>query len=153
MALEELERRVQTLEDLEQIKRLQARFAQICDEHHYNPEMLAKLFTDDGEFVATNEEGIVRRYKGIDEIRENFAGAGNRITFSVHYFIQPDIKIQGNKADGTWYLWCPATTGDGICVWIASIVETKYEKLNGQWLIAEWEVTTLFRSPHGKSWQ
>ncbi len=44
MSLEELERRVQALEDVEAIKRLQARFGQICDEQHYNPEELVKMF-------------------------------------------------------------------------------------------------------------
>ena len=150
MSLEELERRIQALEDLEAIKKLKARYAQICD-NDYDPDDLAKLFTEDAEFVLT-EKGVTERDKGKDAIRKRFAVMPTRIAFAVHHFVQPYIEIKGNKAQGLWYMWTPATLADGQCVWGSGIEKDKYEKVNGEWLIAETHLTIFFRAPYGKGW-
>lgn len=151
MSLEELEGRVEALEDLEAIKRLKARYAQVCDDR-YNLDEMAKLFTDDAEFVQA-AFGKMERDKGKNAIMKFFAETAKEITFAVHYFVQPYIEIKGSKAQGRWYLWMAATTTDGQCEWWSGVVNDKYEKINGQWLIAESRPTIFFRAPYGKGWQ
>ena len=45
-SLEELEKRIQVLEDVEAIKRLKAFYAKACDDK-YNPSLMKEVFTED----------------------------------------------------------------------------------------------------------
>jgi hypothetical protein len=151
MSLEELERRLEALEDLEAIKKLKARYAQVCDDR-YNLDEMAELFTDDAEFVQ-EAFGKLAHDKGKNAIIKFFAETAKTLSFAVHYFLQPYIEVTGNQARGHWYLWMAATTADGQCEWWSGVVNDKYEKVDGQWLIAESRPTIFFRAPYGKGWQ
>ena len=56
MTLEELEKRVQVLEDVYAIQNLKAKYCQLADDN-YNPEETIKLFTEDGLW-----DGGLRRF-------------------------------------------------------------------------------------------
>jgi hypothetical protein len=45
MSLEDLERRIRVLEDIEAVKKLKARYCALCDEH-FDADGLAVLFTE-----------------------------------------------------------------------------------------------------------
>lgn len=55
MTLEELERRVQGLEDSEEIKKLKVRFAKYCD-NNYDTDKLGELFTEDAVWHGESSE-------------------------------------------------------------------------------------------------
>ena len=46
MSLEDIERRLRALEDVEAIKRLKARYCAYCDDH-YDADGIASLFVED----------------------------------------------------------------------------------------------------------
>ena len=55
MELEELQKRITRLEDIE---RLKARYCEICDHDDYDADAMASLFTEDGTW---NADGVGKR--------------------------------------------------------------------------------------------
>jgi hypothetical protein len=70
----------------------------------------------------------------------------------MHYFVQPVININGNKATGRWYMLLAACSGDGSAVWSAGIEDDEYEKVNGEWLMSRMKLTSVFRTPYEMGW-
>ena len=48
MSLEDIERRLRALEDVEEIKRLKARYCTYCDDN-YDADKIARLFVEDAD--------------------------------------------------------------------------------------------------------
>src|SRR5271168_2033389 len=126
-----LEERITTLEAIEAIKKLKARYCAACDDNH-NPDELAKLFTADGIWEG---EGI-GKHQGHAAIRTLFLGAQERVSFSQHNVMNPIIEVDGERAKGTWYLLGPFTfsVAEGNrAVWSAVRYEEDYVKVGGEW--------------------
>lgn len=147
-SLEELEKRVQVLEDLEAIKKLKAFYAKACDDK-YNPELMMEVFTEDAVWDGGKEFGV---YRGRKEICDFFRQVSGSIVFAVHYFMVPDITIEGDKAYGQWYLWQACTLEGNRAVWLAAYEDDKYEKIDGRWWQSEMKLTLLFETPYEKGW-
>lgn len=147
MTKEELEKRVRMLEELEAIKRLKTQYAQVCDDN-FNPKEMVKLFTDDAEWIGTTD-----RARGREAIAKMFEGIAKRVASAVHYFMQPTIEINGDRATGVWYMWEPMKMADGKCIIISAIESDKYAKVNGEWLIAEIRVKRFFTADYEKAWE
>ncbi len=79
MNLEELESRVRTLEDIEELKRLKARYCAYCDDS-YDADGLASLFTED----AVWDGGMRGLAEGREAIRDFFLRAPQRLPFALH---------------------------------------------------------------------
>jgi len=96
-----LQARLQVLEDIEAIRRLKARYCQLCDDDH-NPDALTELFVPDGVWEATSNG----RFEGHEAIHGFFAGlrASGRIRNSAHNAINPLIDVDGDTASGHWRL-------------------------------------------------
>ena len=121
MTLEELEKRVQVLEDIEAIKKLKALYAKACD-NMYDPDMMMEVFAEDAVWDGGEDLGV---YRGRKEIYDFFKGASDMLTFALHYFIAPDITVEGNKAQARWYLWQAATMKGNKAVWLAAFEDDK----------------------------
>jgi len=159
--IQRLEKSLQVLEDLEAIKKLKAQYAQLCDDKYDSRTMTAKgepetdsvardianLFTEDGVWDGGEKFGVAR---GRQAIYERFKGAAFR--FAVHYFVQPQITIDGNRARARWYLWQAATLQDNTAVWMAGFEDDEYIKIDGQWLQSHMKVTILFLTPYEEGW-
>jgi ketosteroid isomerase-like protein len=145
-----LEERVQRLEDIEDIRRLKIRYAELCDAHYDDPDGLAALFTDDAVWDGGSDFGV---YQGKQAIRAFFAGVSKQITFALHYMIGHaiDIAPSGHEASGTCYLWMPATL-NGRAVWLAATYDNRYRKVGGQWLFSQVKVTVAFMTPYETGW-
>ena len=157
--LEELEKRIQGLEDLEAIKKLKARYAQLADEKYSDgmpkgekdlegiANEMTQLFTEDAVWDGGRFGGIL---KGRKEIYKRFKGAN--FNFAIHYFVMPHITINGDRAKGRWYMWEAATLTDGTPVWIAGFEDDEYTKINGQWLMSYLKFTLVFLTPYHQGW-
>jgi hypothetical protein len=101
--IEELEKRIQSMEDLEEIKKLHQTYIDLMDNLHY--EEVLDLFTEDGTCEVLNS-GIKR---GKKEMSEVYLGrlAKNRgsIRYDGHLAVQPDIKVTGDTATGVWLIY------------------------------------------------
>ena len=93
--LEEMERKIQALEDANEIRNLKAAYAAACDDN-YNPDKIAELFTEDAHWEAES----LGQLKGREEIREFFRGASDIFTFAIHYALAKLIDWLGVKIIG-----------------------------------------------------
>ncbi len=93
--------RLQTLEDIEQIRKLKALYCQACDDNH-NPERLGPLFTEDAVWEASS----VGRAEGRTAIQKLLGDIGRSGTIrnSAHHAMNPVIEVAGDTASGDWRL-------------------------------------------------
>jgi len=150
MDVEELVRRVQTLEDIEAVKKLKARYCAYCDAG-YDADGIASLFTADGVW----DGGPFGKYEGQEAIRTFFRGASKIFPFALHYVMNPLIEVQGQSATGRWYLLQPATLTEGNqhqAVWLAARYEEEYVKVGGEWKFKHLKVSPAFLTPFDQGW-
>lgn len=124
----DLEKTVQRLADIEDIKQLKARYASACDDN-YNPDKLAALFSES----AIWDGGILGYADGRTAIHEFFAVSHTMVPFAVHQITTPIIEIDGDTATGEWYLWQPMVF-QGAALWLSAKYYDQYVRENGKWL-------------------
>ena len=151
MNLEDIERRLRVLEDVEEIKRLKARYCAHCDNKYgdYDPDSIVSLFTED----AVWEGGTLGRSEGKEEIRRRFVTALERIPFSLHMVMNPIVEVDGDTATGTWYLLQACTFGEGNqAVWGSARYDDYFVRVNGEWKIKNLNVNSFFWTPFDQGW-
>lgn len=149
-----LEERVTRLEHVEVIKRLQAEYAAVCDDH-YNPDKMVQLFTEDGVWDGT-AAGLAR-VEGREALRAHFSAASIAFKWAFHLMIAPDITVadDGQTARGSWYLLEPASlaTSDGVqAYWLGSVYDITYSNTNGRWLFKVMAIESRLWAPHATGW-
>jgi len=148
MNLEDLERRLRVLEDIETIKKLKARYCAYCD-NNYDADGIAALFTED----AVWDGGKFGRYEGREAIRTFFRGAPRIFPFAIHQVMNPIIEVEGEQAKGQWYLFQPATLAEGNqAVWLAARYEEEYVKVESEWKFKRLKVFPSFLTPYDQGW-
>ena len=147
MDLEELERRVQVLEDIEAIKKLKALYCLYCDDN-FNADALVGLFATD----AVWEGDDLGRHQGHEAIRSFYKAIVRRLTFAIHYVANPVIQVQGDRAHGTWYLLEPGTIENNQAIWIMGRYTDDYIKVDGRWLFSKVTLNIMVRTPYEDGW-
>jgi SnoaL-like domain len=120
---------LQYLIDLEEIKRLKYKFSWSLETSA--PNDLADLFTEDGWIDA----GPWGRMNGQAKIRKGYVRAyENAPQFTaMHCVTNPRIMIDGDTAEGTWYLLDCNTRGNGPPLLILAVYEETYRRVDGEW--------------------
>ena len=148
MSESSLEARLRRLEDIEALRVLKARYAEICDEG-FDPDLLAALFTSD----AVWDGGKLGRVEGREAIRSFFAGASKAMSFAIHHVGNPILEVEGDQATGRWHLWQPSIFGKAKqALWIAGRYREKYRREDGVWRIAELIFRVTMMSPYEDGW-
>ncbi len=138
----ELEKTIQRLADIEDIKQLKARYASACDDD-YNPDKLAPLFAENAIW-----DGSALGYaEGREGIREFFAAASSLVPFAVHQVSNPLIEIDGDTASGQWYLWQPMVF-QGEALWLSATYDDHYVRHEGQWLYQHLKLNIRMLTPY-----
>jgi ketosteroid isomerase-like protein len=142
MSLEELEKRVKAIEDLEEIKKLHQNYINLMDNLQY--EKVLDLFTEDATAEVRNS-GVKR---GKKEMAEVYLGilAKNRANkrYEGHMAVQPDIIVDGNTASGTWLIYM--LFSKPTLQWVQGKNECEYRKENGKWKISKVKFTRTLAS-------
>lgn len=147
MTLEDLGKRIQALEDLEEIKKLKVRYARYCDQN-YDPEKLATLFTDDAVWGGS----VWGQLRGKSAIKKYFADISHEIVFASHRIVAPDITVNGNRAEGVWHGLTSGILRNGQGYWSSVLYNDEYLKIEGKWLMSKVEITHVYRSPYEGGW-
>ena len=141
MSIEDLEKRVRALEDLEQIKKLHQHYMDLMDNLRYQDVL--DLFTDDA-VVEVRNSGIKRGRKELSDVYLGLAKIRGPKRYDGHMAIEPDIAIDGNNARGAWLIYMffsrPAIQ------WVQGRNECEYRKVNGKWKIAQLKFTRTLAS-------
>jgi len=143
-----LEARVRTLEDTEAIRNLKALYAAYCDDQ-YDPDGIAGLFTED----AVWESPTLGRFEGREAIRGFFQRASKIFTFAIHYSLNSQIEVKGERARAQWFLFMPCTVGEGNrAFWRAGIDREEYVRRDGRWFFQHKSSTPLMNTPFEVGW-
>jgi hypothetical protein len=150
-AFGDLQARVQTLEDIENIKKLQRAYGYYLE--HMMVEDVLDLFADGenvelwvtaGKFIGKDEISRLYHY-----IRDSFPS----VEF-LHQIMQlsgiVDISPDGNNAKGRWYGFganaLPIKGGKINPGWMNGVYEVDYIKQNGKWKIIKLRWCMTFRA-------
>ena len=140
--LGDLEKRVQALEDLEEVKKLHQKYINLMDNLRY--EEVLELFTEDAS-VEIRNFGIKR---GRKEISEMYVGtlAKNRgdKRYDGHMAIEPDIVMNGSTAKGSWLIYMLFSRPS--IQWVQGRNECEYRKERGKWKISKLKFTRTLAS-------
>jgi hypothetical protein len=148
MEISELAKRITILEDIEAIKKLKARYCEICDDDH-NPDRIVTIFAPDGIWEGAG----VGEHRGHDAILKLFQRFQERISFSQHNVMNPNIEVDGNRAKGTWYFLGPFTMRKGNrALWLAARYEDDYVKIDGEWKIQHLRAIGRMSAPYETGW-
>ncbi len=148
MDLQEMEKRLKALEDVEEIKRLKHRYCGFCDDS-YDADGIAGLFTEDGIW----DGGMMGRADGREGIRSFFLGSPESMPFAVHMVMNPIIDVDGDTAKGTWYLFQACTFGEGNrAVWGSARYDEEYVRVDGAWMFKHLKLTSFFWTPFDEGW-
>ncbi|HTY56039.1 MAG TPA: nuclear transport factor 2 family protein [Candidatus Binataceae bacterium] len=147
MSSQDLEERIQRIEDIEAIRKLKARYCAFCD-NGYDAHGLAALFTED----AVWDGGAFGYFEGRKAIHDFFAGISKRLSFAMHYVMNPLIDVEGDHATGRWYLFEPCTFDGSEPVWGAAYYDDRYIKVGGVWKFQSVKITSSFWTPYEQGW-
>lgn len=141
MSLEELEKRIQAIEDLENIKKLHQHYIDLMDNLQYK-EVL-DLFTEDAT-VEVRNWGVKRGRKELSEIYIGILAKNRGTSRSEgHMAVEPDITVDGNTAKGTWLIYM---LSQPKIQWIQGRNECEYRKEDGKWKISKLKFTRTLAS-------
>lgn len=139
----DLQRRIALLEDLEAIRQLKARYCAICDDDH-NPEQITSVFAPDGIWEGAG----FGEAQGHDAIRDLFRKFQSLISFSQHNVMNPQIRVDGDRATASWYFLGPFTfRKDNEDKWLAIRYDDDYVRIDGEWLLQHLRATVRAQSP------
>jgi hypothetical protein len=149
-----LEQRVQRWEDTEAIRRLKFEYGRLIDEglggEGSFPQLeLLDQFTDDAVWEA-NYHG---RFEGREAIRDFLASVSGSVTFSLHYMMNPVIRIADSGAEATarWISF-ETLTVDGKAVWLATDYNDVLTKESGHWQFRHVTAHIYFMTPFEEGW-
>ena len=153
--LQQLAARVQYLEDMIEIQKLQSQYAQYLFTQKYD-KILERCFAKRaaGIEVEFSDSGV---YKGIESVRRLFtAFEGTKNTagfFTLHMTVNPYIVIakDGQSARSSWLSPGAASSPSGAR-WIWGPYYVDYVREDGQWRIRRSVFAPLFRTEYEKSW-
>jgi len=162
--LEELQARIQRLEDSKQIEKLQRIYGYYWDYSEW--EMIVDLFSDDADSVEIADHGV---YKGKDGVRRFYidlmkGGPDGKIRLgwlSINMQLQGVVTVapDGNMAKGRWYGFMmevrPTMSihdGELRQTWGHGIYENEYVKEDDKWKISKLHFFLNFRTPYEDGW-
>lgn len=129
MTVDTLEASVQRLLDIEAIRELKHRYAQLCD-RDYPADEIAALFTEDA--VWRGEP--LGRFEGREAIRGFFAATPDTLRFAIHYLGNSIIDVRGDVATGSWYLWQSLVSRvTEQAYWLMATYSDEYRRVHDGW--------------------
>jgi len=143
-----LEERIGILEDIEEIKKLKARYLYAIDDGDW--DSVLDCFSED----AKVDYGLWGRYEGRMEI-EKFFKELFPPHYSLHHHVTHDplIEIDGDKARGRWNLDEAATIAKGSkAIWISGRYDDEYVKESKGWKYKSISVKFFYVTPYEEGW-
>jgi hypothetical protein len=143
MTLQELEQRIQTLEDIEEIKKLQTFYVNCLTLANW--EDLINCFTDDA--LLDIPSGLGRGKAALSKIFKE-GTARYHIGQEGNFLVHPIISVDGDKAKGSWLLYeqypqprklipmIDLLKVEDAPDWMQGYYDMEYKKVDGKWKIS-----------------
>ncbi len=144
-----LETRVRELEDILEIEQLKATYCYAVDDGELDG--LMERFTAD----AVWDGGPIGRFEGRETIRAFLAGLPEQLSFWLHLVMNPEIRVNGDRATACWYLIEPCS-GRGRqgerAIWGAGTYDERYARVDGVWMFEEITLRPVVWTPYDAGW-
>jgi len=144
---------IMVLVDVEEIKKLKAKYCYLVDEALSDSskwDNLLENFTDFAKIdfgpfgVRDGKEAIGKFFK------KNIAGS---LSFSVHMVFDPIIEVKGREATGKWYFHVPATDKrTNRAIWTTGSYDEEYVKEEGRWKFSVIRANFFYYTPFDEGW-
>lgn len=140
MNLEELEKRIRDIEELEKIKKLHREYISCLDNLEFKKAL--DYFTEDAE-VEVRSSGVLKGRKNYSRIYLDTL-AQRKERHDGHLVGQPIITIDGDTAKGQWtvYILFSVPTIE----WVQGKHDCEYVKENGEWKFSKLKFTRTLAS-------
>jgi uncharacterized protein (TIGR02246 family) len=140
------------LQDLEAIRGLIGRYAIGADRKN-DPAIMAPLFAEDGVWEC---EGF-SRFEGRETIAQALSEtAQKQILWTLHYMVSPTVEVDGDSAQGSWYLWELATVaaadGEPRSVWCGGTYDATFTCRDGRWYFHHVRLNIRLSTPFDRPW-
>lgn len=154
-----LESRLRAVEDADALARLKARYGQLVDARYTRrgarpreelapiAREIAGLFSADAVWDGGAGLGVCH---GREQIYQRFAEP--TLQFSWHFFLKPDLHVQGDTARGTWDILSPCTTAQGRPMWMVGVEHDEYVREDGVWRHRSMRLEVVFMAPYERGW-
>lgn len=142
--------RLDTLEAEGAIRRVVARYFQICD--HLGPdtpfEELGELFTRDARWQGSGRyQAAFGGYEGRDAIVamiRSYCLPQPHFAMTAHFFSAESIAVTGDSAVGDWMMLQTSTYAAGNADLRSAALTLRFAHENGQWRIASFRTANIF---------
>lgn len=149
------ESRVQTLEDIEKIEKLQRAYGYYVDKNLW--DHIVDLFADDCS-IEIAQRGVYLGKKGADRLFRLVFGGGN-IGLSYgrlfnHMMLQGivDVDPGGQTAKGRWRAFVQIAQYQKMAMWSDGIYEDEYVKEGGVWKFKKLKFWPTYYTPYESGW-
>ncbi len=162
--LEELQARIQRLEDIKQIEQLQKIYGFYQDYCEW--QKIVDLFSDNDPSVEEADRGVYQGKEGIKRYYVDLLGGGANTPIRPGYLgiifqLQGMITVNSDAqtANGRWYGMgmeakpiASIREGELRQTWINGVYENEYVKEGGKWKIKKLHFFLTFRTPYEDGW-
>lgn len=154
-----LERRVAELEGHAAILDLKSRYGSLADARYTRQgpkpqaeldeiaDRMAALFTQDAIWAGGGPLGTAT---GREALRERFRAP--TLQYSWHFFVKPDLRVEGERAFGTWDVLAMMTTTEGRAMWMVGVEHDEYRLEGGRWLHSRMQLESQLMAPYDRGW-
>jgi len=153
---EALLQRLETLEGESQVRRLMARYMDLCDVPRAETQVheLAQLFTVDAiwEGVGSQTAQTFGQHRGRDAVAAFVGGylpPSDHFRLNLHYLTSESIVVDGSGAQGQWIMQQISTYADGRNELFGTRLNIDFRHVDGIWLIAHFRTQRLFNTELG----
>jgi ketosteroid isomerase-like protein len=146
--IDDLERRIQRLEDEREILRVLHRFNRAVD-YAGDVPAFGQAFTDDAVVLVTDAEGnVLQESRGLEAIQAHQARSEARRTRRPkHVLGEPLVEIDGDHARLETYFVAYEDVGNGPFVSVYGISTSTFVRRDGEWRMTERRGTTEAVAP------
>ena len=148
---EALLQRLVTLEGESAVRRLMARYMDLCDVPRAVTHVseLARLFTVDAiwEGVGSVTAQTFGQHRGREAVAAFVGGylpPSEHFRLNLHYLTSESIVVDGGTAKGQWIMQQISTYADGRSELFGTRLNIDFRCVDGSWLIAHFRTQRLF---------
>ena len=150
---EALLQRLATLEGESAVRRLMARYMDLCDVPRAAIHLgqLAQLFTEDAiwEGVGSQTAQTFGQHQGREAVAAFVGGylpPSDHFKLNLHYLTSESILVDGNAAQGQWIMQQISTYADQRSELFGTRLNIDFRCVDGVWLIAHFRTQRLFNT-------
>lgn len=154
-----LSKRVQALEQEKAVRACMQQYMALCDslDVGFDLQPLVGLFADDAVW-----EGVGKRYgktfgqyvgkAAITQMFEKYTKPPAHFALNAHFLCNEAIEVNGEQANGRWFLLQTATFHDGRSQLSSAKLTVSFCLQNKHWRIKHFQTESLFNRPVETPW-